>query len=299
MTKTETKTRPAGRQAAAGASTAVVKPEAKGTAVAVHDYGDDSGAGFETQDSSMLSIPFIALLQANSPQCEGEDAKGRPGMLFNTVTEDYISGKEGFIFIPAYIDHKFVEWVPRNKGGGFVAAYEPDSDMVARAQRRERKPDQKRAVLIADNDVNEILDTHYLYGVIADADGNPNGFGVISFVSTKIKVFRNYNTKLNLYNFKKDGLPARPPLFANSIRVTSVKESNAEGDFFNFALTPAVDGDVKASMLAPDSPLYQAAKDVYAMVSQGRARAAHETERATTGTGAASETVQLDDEIPF
>ncbi len=37
---------------------------------ATYDYGDDAGAGFEGTKGSDLSVPFLGVLQANSPQVE-------------------------------------------------------------------------------------------------------------------------------------------------------------------------------------------------------------------------------------
>lgn len=282
-----------------GTSTAVAKPDKGSKALAGYDYGEDAGAGFEGQDASHLSIPFLALLQSNSPQVADENSTLKAGMLFNTVTGDAFSGQKGITFIPACVDHSYVEWVPRSKGGGggggFVGVHAADSPIVLEAKARPRKADQKRSVLLTESG-NELSETFYMYGVIVDDEGFQQGLAVISFTSTKIKVYRNYSTKLSLYNWKKDGLKGRPPLFCNQVRITSVKQSNAQGDFYNLVLTPAVDGDVKKSMLPPDSPLLQAAKDVWQMVRSGAAKAAFDTERAA---GSSGEDAAGDAEIPF
>lgn len=289
------------RNPAAAAGTRAVAKPAKGGALASFDYGEDSGAGFEGQDASHLSIPFLALLQSNSPQVTAEDSTLKAGMLYNTVTEEAFKGSEGVEFIPACVDHVFVEWVPRSKGGGggagFVGVHQVDSEIVMAAKARPRLADQKRSVLLTE-DGNELVETFYMYGVLVDSDGNQAGLAVLSFTSTKIKVYRNYSTKISLFNWKKAGMPARPPLFANRVRVTTVKQSNTQGDFYNLVLTPAVDGDVAKSMLPPDSPLLAAARDVWNMVRSGAAKAAHQTERSTSGVGSAEETTG-DDEIPF
>ena len=87
------------------------KDEAKGTAVApaaggaaaVYDYGSDAGAGFENTKGSDLSIPFIQVLQSNSPQVENNNPEGaKSGMLFNSVTKEMVDGREGIVFLPCH-----------------------------------------------------------------------------------------------------------------------------------------------------------------------------------------------------
>src|ERR1043165_469587 len=103
--------------------------EAKSGAVALaggFDYGEHAGAGFETVKSSDLSIPFLQVLQSNSPQVEDQKPEGsQPGLIFNSVTGE-LSTK--VVFQPVYTQDMYVEWVPRNKGGGFVEAHLPDSE---------------------------------------------------------------------------------------------------------------------------------------------------------------------------
>ena len=93
-------------------------------AVATYDYGGDQGAGFEDTSGSDLSVPFLGILQSNSPQVEDKDPTGsEPGMLFNTVTRELVSSEDGVVFLPCHKETAYVEWVPRNKGGGFVGLH--------------------------------------------------------------------------------------------------------------------------------------------------------------------------------
>lgn len=282
----------------AAGSKAVAKPDAAGTAVAGFDYGEEmAGAGYEQQDSSFLSIPFLAVLQSNSPQVSAEDSKARPGMFFNTVTGDLRPGSQGVKFLPAYVDHVFVEWVPRDKGGGggagFVGIHQPTSDVVREAAKRPPKED-KRSVFLTESG-NELVETFYMYGVVLDDDSEPEGLAVIAFTSTKIRAFRTYMSKLNYFNFRKAGMSQRPPLFSNTFVMKTVKQKNTRGEFFNVEIEPLKDG-VLESMLPKDHPAVLAGYDVYKMVKSGKAGAAYETEQATAGSGDGG---GLDEEIPF
>lgn len=271
---------------------------AKSTEIAAYDYGSDGGAGFENQTSSDYSIPFITVLQQMSPQVKDPDDGGiegaRPGMILNTVTGEIFPGKDGIEFIPALTQHTFVEWVPKDAGGGFVAVHQIDSPVVAQA-----KANSKEFGKLKLANGNELVETFYVYGVVA-FDGEPQEMAVIAFTSTKIKVYKKFSTTINMFTVKlPDGRKQKPPLYAHSLKITTAKEKNTKGDFFNFAIVPA-NGSVATSLLAPTDPRFQAAKDCYDMVKGGTARASYETQDTTGGGDSSGGTQRMaSEEAPF
>jgi hypothetical protein len=264
-------------------TTAVAKKGA--SAIAAYDYSGDEGAGFENQTSDDLAIPFLGVLQALSPQVadpsDGGIANAKAGMLFNTVTEVIFDGKDGVEIIPALTEHVFVEWVPRNRGGGFVARHELTSDVVKEAKEGSKSFGRYSTDYTPTGDDknpfqgNDLVETFYVYGVLVGEVLEPI---VLAFTSTKISVYKRFNTKLNMYTQKQGDRKIRPPLYAHRIRLTTVKQKNADGEFHNFALASA-EGDVKSSLLNPDDERFVAAKGCREMVLSGTARASHETER--------------------
>lgn len=87
-----------------------------------------------------VRFPRLKLIQALSPEitpgherfiADPSDPKGKkalltPGELFlqsETFTRQ-IDGEEGIVVIPLAIRKRYVEYVPRDAGGGFVASYE-------------------------------------------------------------------------------------------------------------------------------------------------------------------------------
>ena len=115
-------------------STAVAK--AKETAVSadvLDDIFDTAGEG-AAFDSSEMQIPFIRVLQALSPQLnkkKPEHIEGASqGDLFNTVTGEFWSGEEGIVVIPCYQVTKYLEFVPREQGGGFKGEIAPSSSVL-------------------------------------------------------------------------------------------------------------------------------------------------------------------------
>ena len=238
-------------------------------ATAVYDYGEDARVGFEGTKSTDLSVPFLQLLQANSPQVADDNPPGsRAGMLFNTVTSK-VSGAENFL--PVHTVEMFVEWVARDQGGGFVAAHEPSSDVVKEALAGEARP-QGKIILPSGN---ELIQTHYVYGLVLDADGtSSDGFAVIGFTSTKIKVYRDWKTAMYM-------LKGRPPIYAFRARISTVKQKNEHGTFFNFSVAPLGATWTECLINPVAHPeLWGEAIGFRKMVTEGTAKAAYETQTA-------------------
>jgi hypothetical protein len=256
-------------------------PAAKGGALATtFDYGADSGAGFESTSGADLSIPFLGILQSNSPQVEDNNPDGsRAGMLINTVTNELIDGDKGVAFLPVHKESAYVEWVPREKGGGFVAVHDPHGDVVKAAIAANGG---NRIGKLSLPNGNDLVETHYVYGLMLDADGaSTAGFGVIAFKSTQIKPYRDWLT--SMYTLK-----GRPPMFANRAVIKTVKQKNEKGSFYNFAISPLVANSWSGSLINPaqQGDLLAEAKGFRDMVVGGMARAAFETQQQGGGAGA-------------
>jgi hypothetical protein len=270
----------AGKDVAVKEETAVAVPSS-------FDYGDDSGGGFEGTTADDLSVPFIGILQSNSPQVEDDDPAGaKPGMLYNTVTRELYPGDTGMIFIPCHKQIAFVEWVPRDSGGGFVGLHEVNSAAVKDGIANN---DGKRFGRLPFGD-NELVETHYIYGLVLDEETEePLGFGVISFTSTKIKPQKDWMTAI--YTMK-----GKPPMWASRARIRTVKQKNEHGTFYNFRIEPQGGETWRHSLIDPAGELFAAAKEFREMAQSGMARAAYETQDAT-GDGAGN--VTGDEAAPF
>ena len=253
--------------------------EKQNTAVSVPDYGEYSGQGFEGTDSNDIIIPFIACLQGLSPQCE-EREDCRPGHLFNTVTDEVTTGSMGILFVPAVVGRKeFVQWIPRKRGGGLVARHAPESDVVKAAieDAKERGlPFGKLETPGSDGQMDDLVETKYIYGVEVDEQTHePKGFFCLAFTSTKIKIFNAFNTRLQTVR-------GNPPPFAHLCRLTTKKETNEHGDFYNYQIS-AANGSIMESLLPTDNAGFKAGLDCYNMVNEGTAVAAFETQQKAGG----------------
>lgn len=270
--------------------TELTKNEERGVMV-VPDYGDVQETGFENQTKDDRSTPYLTLLQQNSPQCRDEVDGGiegaRPGMFLNTATQELYDGREdGVVVVPAYTEHLYIEYRPREEGGGFVGVHEAGSEVVREAKSR------AAAFNRLTTGGNDLTEAFYLYTVLTDGD-EPTGGIVIPFTSTKIKSYKKWNTRVStLLLPRADGRRATPPIFAHTVRVKSRMDENQHGKFFTVDLTPAVDGDIKASLLPPDDARFMAAHELMKSVSGGEVKAA-------APAGQESSSSQLADDTPF
>ena len=114
---------------------------AKNTAVSTIDYAADAGAGMENTSADSFAIPFLGVIQTNSPQVDKNDAKfikgAEAGMLLNTVTGKLYDGEKGALFVPAAYRRMFLQWGPRQgEGGGFKGEFTAEQVALLRNERK-------------------------------------------------------------------------------------------------------------------------------------------------------------------
>lgn len=271
---------------------AVVEEKLLPAVVYDFDYGADAGTGFEGTSKADLAIPFLGVLQSNSPQVTDDNPAGaKAGLLFNTVTRELIDATDGINLLPVHKDHLFVEWVPREKGGGFVAAHAPDSDLVKKtlaALNGVRTPK-----LLLPNG-NQLVETYYIYALLLNEDSTAStGFCVISFTSTKIKPYRDWLTSMFM-------IKGRPPIFAFRSKLKTVKQKNEKGTYYNFQIEPFGE-NWKSSLIDPSTgkALLDEARSFREMITSGTARAAYETQESDFSGVEQTVVVEATDKAPF
>jgi hypothetical protein len=257
-----------------------------------YDYGS-AGLGFEGTTNEDFSIPFLGLLQSNSPMVESNE-NARAGMIANTVTGDLFAGKDGVGFIPVATKHNYLEWYKRDSGKkGFVAEYDLSDPFVkqGRAQVKFGKLPGKTAD-------TELTETFTVFGIASFEDGSSSAVA-ISFTSTKIKKYKGWMTKArSIAIVLPDGRKIQAPLMAHRYRLKSVQEKNAKGTFYNWDIT--FDGaNAVACRLAPDDAQFQEAVELNNLVLQGVAKANHAAAGEAEGSPQGGDSVGEDTEIPF
>lgn len=277
---------------AAAAPPTAMTPPPETQALEVFDYGEDAGQGYENQDMSDRKLPIIELLQSNSPEVAESKGKIYAGQFQNTVTGEIY---DEVYFVPAITDHCWTEWIGRDDGGGFRGRHPKNAKIVADAVARNggraigklkvpQPPDDKGKP----QPDHELVESFEIYGILYDAKTNEVlGFAMIPFTSTKIKVYRAWNSAIGGFaptiNGKKLA-PGQVPIFAHRVKMTSESETKGSNTYMVPVLSPAQGGDdLKNSLLPKNDLRYVEAKKLHDDVLKGLAKAAYETTKQEQG----------------
>lgn len=266
------------------AETAAITKEAPAGALAtaqVSEYGDDASLGTGHLTAAEKSIPFLNLLQSNSPEVEKQSVPGaRSGMFLNSVTKELIDGKKGLVIQPVYCDRWIVEWKDRDKGGGLVGRHlytSPEVQDAERAHGGNLISTKENPVKIGEN---FLVDTRYLYANILTEEGDEViGYFLLAASKSKIKPTQNFVTAIDI-------LRGRPPLFAARARLTAVTEiqKGSGKEFWNVRFMPFVEGKSYADCLIPAKlngekhPLLVAGRKFYDAITGGVLKADFDTQ---------------------
>ena len=240
---------------------AVVKPAAVPALEAV-DLEGDAGQGFENVHSEDLAIPFIVILQSGSPQLKRGEQKvdgATEGDIFNTVTGAFFSGLEGIFVVPCTYKKSYVEWTPRDQGGGFVRQHD-DSEIMDSAVKDATGKD------ILPNG-NVIVPTAYHYVLLCDPITGDYSECVISMTSTQLKKSRKWNSIMaGLKMTRKDGTKFTPAMFSHMYRLTTDPEQNELGAWSGWK--------IELYSQVPTIDIYNAAKKFANDINKGVIKAA-------------------------
>ena len=261
-------------------NTAVAKT--KGVEVStdvIDDIFETAGDG-ASFDSSEMQIPFIRILQAMSPQLSKKKPEyiegATQGDVFNTVTGQYWDGDMGITLIPCFQTTKYLEFVPREQGGGFQgerAANDPDLTKTTREGAKELLPNGHELVR---------SDQHYCLIVEEDGSFQP---AVIDMKSSQLKVSRRWKTQIAMQKVKhpKSGQMVTPAVYATVWRISTTEESNDQGTWG--------DDQVEKEGLVTSRDLLMEAKAFRESIMAGEVKAAKEP--------SADGSIDRDNEIPF
>ena len=97
--------------------------------------------GMEEVTADDLQMPFLRIVQAMSPEVNKKDSAyiegASQGDIFNTVTRKHWNGDVGVLVIPVYYQLKYLEFIPRSQGGGFVGEIPPNDPQLKEVVRDE------------------------------------------------------------------------------------------------------------------------------------------------------------------
>ena len=217
-------------------------------------------SGFGNLDLTRdLAIPYINILQSNSPQLNPSKAEhiegAKPGQFFNTVTQEVTNE---ISVVPVFYQLKYVEWKPREQGGGFVEGHDASSGILSQTK---RDPMTNKDVL---QNGNYIATTAYHYVLVQGADGAWSQ-AVVSMTSTQLKKSRRWNSLMLSQKIKGPSGMFTPPTYATVYKLTTVSESNDRGSWFGYQIEKVGQVD--------DANLYNEAKAFSTAASRGEVEA--------------------------
>ena len=172
-----------------------------GGAVANINLEQFADQGFENVDSKSLALPFLKILGQLSPQVTQGDSQfipeARPGMIFNTVTNQLYDGQKGISVVPCFYKLEYIEWRDRGQEGSSapVNIYPSDSDIMSKTTRDDKNKDR----LENGNYVEETA-SHY---VLIVEDKDVSSTAMMTMKSTQRKKSKKWNSMMMSVREKK------------------------------------------------------------------------------------------------
>lgn len=231
----------------------MTKPETKAVAVKKEhslqalpsdiDFASDMNEFGANYSQEQMTTPFLNVLQALSKAVTRGDAEyvvgAQPGMLFNTVTKEVFDGEKGVNLILSTFKESYIEWVPRNKGGGYVAEY----DAVMGSQIKTLlDPDFKSIIQPGSaygTPGNVLSLTHTRLGAIVSDELSTWSPIVLSMADSAIKVSKNLNSRHKLIEWTnpttgEPGATGRCPMPLIMWTVKTITRKNDNGTWFTW-----------------------------------------------------------------
>jgi len=261
----------------------VAKKETALTTVSPMSFENFAGVGLEDVSTQDLAIPFLRILGQLSPQVNKRDGAyvkdAEAGMMYNTVLNEAYDGTVGVSVIPCYYNRRYVEWTPREKGGGYVTSYGPDDHAVHTT----RKDDRNNDIL---PNGNLLTNTAQYFVLLLHPELGPQRC-LITMTSTQLKKARVWTTNMqSLTARNSEGKLYTLPMMSHVYDLRTVPESNDKGNWFGWEITRGRMLDEKAE---EDVELFQMAVAFSQSVRAGEVKVKEPTE----------ELREASDNVPF
>jgi len=202
----------------------------------------DAGKGVSSDQADNL-VPLIYVLQPLSPQIRKNSPAYIEGaqqgdILLRNAPNPIVKGEEGILFQPCYFTKDWVEWVPRDSGGGFVARHpvDPVNHDVPPVEGAVKQIDSKNKnkVRWTTPNGNELILTRYHVGYVFTAnDMLPY---VIPMTSTGHTVSRQW---MFMMNSVKTSTGKKAPTCSKLYRLRTKEKTNAMGTWYTWDVQDA------------------------------------------------------------
>lgn len=239
--------------------------------MSMEDILRDSGAGVDNMGMDDVAVPYLYVLQTNSPQVNPDaDAYvegAKAGMFYNNVSNEIYDGRNtGLRVIPCAYERKYVEWVPRDSGGGYVADHSIESGILS-----ETKPNEKGIPCLGNG--NLIIETAYHYVYFQNPTNGIWEEIIIPMKSTMLKKSRRWNKTLMATLIP--GTSSQAPRWLYPYQLKTAKETKGDNTWSNL--------DIERLPEMVTAEQYRAAKAFAELMASGMIVKARETDTGVMG----------------
>ena len=211
---------------------------------------EDAGSGLENIGADDVTIPRLKILQAMSPEVNKHDGKyvegASTGDIINTVSSVLYNDDNPMVVLPVAYKRLFLEWTPRDSGGGLVAQHD-DANILSSTTRNKMGQD-----VLENGNYIQTSATHFV--LVMNKEGGYDT-AMISMAGTQLKRSRTWNSMMASVKMKQGDKVFTPPSFSQKYQLGCVQESNDRGTWFGWGITAL--GQVSDNEMT----YYQAAKD--------------------------------------
>ena len=213
-------------------------------------FQEDAGSGLENMTAEDFTIPRLKILQALSPEVNKIDGKyienAASGDIVNPVTKElYTEESGGCLVLPVGYKRMFLEWQPRETGGGLVHQH-LDASILSKTTK-----DKTGADILENGNYIQTSATHYVLLI----DGDSFQQVMITMAGTQLKKSRTWNSVMASVKVKSsDGRIFTPPTYSHKYKLTTVAESNDRGTWFGWNI------ELVGALGDEEMFLYEAAK---------------------------------------
>lgn len=232
----------------------------------VNAMSEDSGQGYETLDRESQSIPHVIVLQKGTPMADVDNGKyidgAKPGMFFNTATDELVTGDAGLYVIPCAFKRVYIE---KDRGTGeYKGIVDPTSEVAIHSKLVKNDKGKKELVT---EDGTVLVDTRY-HACLVSSDNDTFMPAMIKLQSTQIAKSKAWNTaQKNRMSKNEKGFFNVAPWW-QMYKVTTEKETNDYGTWHGFKFNYVG--------LVNDPELAKAGKQFHNQVLSGDVRVKHD-----------------------
>jgi hypothetical protein len=257
------------------------------------DFSADAGGGMEEVDKDTFAIPFVGILQSNSPKCETVEG-AKAGKFINSITDELF---DELYVIPCAYTRRYIRWAPRATGGGFKGEYMPIDIEAGKVEGCKEYDgtymfDVPEGATRYDKDQKPLFDVardtrnHYVLGKSSDGSWFT---AILSLSSSMVKRSKRWMSRIYGIEMKDaKGKAFNPPSYSHIYKLTPVREEKGGDKWWS----------LEASLVGPvtDKHVYDKAKEFNLQVTAGLIKAVPMQDEVTSSKKASNDD---DSDLPF